>query len=86
MLKIGILGNENVGKSFLLSRIFEEKYIPYGYNVPKEGLSIKFNLDRMYSLFDTAGFQKPIIQNIENININKENNLSSLITNDNMNI
>ena len=82
LLKIGILGNENVGKSFLLSRIFEEKNIPYGYSVPTEGLSIKFNLDRMYALFDTAGFQKPIIQNLENININEDNNLSTSIINE----
>ena len=41
MFKIGILGNGNIGKSFLLSRLFNEK-IPVGYSVLTEGLSIKF--------------------------------------------
>ena len=36
LLKIGILGNGNVGKSFLLSRLFEMK-IPSGYSVITEG-------------------------------------------------
>ena len=32
LFKIGILGNGNIGKSFLLSRLFNEK-IPVGYSV-----------------------------------------------------
>ena len=83
LLKIGILGNENIGKSFLLSRIFKEKDIPYGYSVPTEGLSIKFNKDRMYALFDSAGFQKPIIQKEENNTIYEENDLISSKNKDN---
>ena len=39
LLKIGILGNGNIGKSFLLSRLFKED-IPSGYSVITEGLSL----------------------------------------------
>ena len=42
LLKVGILGNGNVGKSFLLSRLFNIN-IPSGYSVITEGLSLKFN-------------------------------------------
>ena len=41
----------------------------------------------MYALFDSAGFQKPLIQNIENNNINEENeeiDLDSSIINQNI--
>ena len=71
-LKVGILGNGNVGKSFLLSRIFNEK-IPSGYSVITEGLSIKINQNKFYALFDSAGLQTPLLKNEKNYEQNKNN-------------
>ena len=67
LLKVGILGNGNMGKSFLLSRIFKEN-IPSGYSVITEGLSIKMNKEKLYALLDSAGLQTPLLQNDEEIN------------------
>ena len=64
LLKVGVLGNGNVGKSFLLSRLFSIK-IPSGYSVITEGLSLKFNEKEFYTILDSAGLQTPLIKNEE---------------------
>ena len=64
LLKVGVLGNGNVGKSFLLSRLFNVK-IPSGYSVITEGLSLKFNEKEFYTILDSAGLQTPLIKNEE---------------------
>jgi len=69
MFKIGILGNGNVGKSFLLSRLFKEK-IPVGYSVLTEGLSIKFK-ENDYAILDSAGLQTPLLRETYDESINK---------------
>ena len=71
LLKVGIVGNGNIGKSFLLSRIFNEK-IPSGYSVITEGLSIKINQEHCYALLDSAGLQTPLLNNNQNQNQNSE--------------
>ena len=60
LLKVGILGNGNVGKSFLLSRLFDIK-IPSGYSVITEGLSLKYNEKDKYIILDSAGLQTPLL-------------------------
>jgi GTPase SAR1 family protein/chorismate mutase len=70
LLKIGILGNGNIGKSFLLSRLLED-CIPSGYSVITEGLSIKFNCDKGYTILDSAGLQTPLVIG-DNINDQKD--------------
>ena len=60
LLKIGILGNGNVGKSFLLSRLFSIN-IPSGYSVITEGLSLKYNENDKYIILDSAGLQTPLL-------------------------
>ena len=72
LLKVGILGNGNMGKSFLLSRIFDEK-IPSGYSVITEGLSIKINQNNCYALLDSAGLQTPLLKSNEMVNQNIDN-------------
>ena len=62
LLKVGILGNGNVGKSFLLSRLFDIK-IPSGYSVVTEGLSLKYNENDKYIILDSAGLQTPLLSN-----------------------
>ena len=72
LLKIGILGNGNMGKSFLLSKIFKEN-IPSGFSVITEGISIKINKEKNYALFDSAGLQTPLIQNKKIFNKSLDN-------------
>ena len=69
IFKIGILGNGNVGKSFLLSRLFNEK-IPVGYSVVTEGISIKFK-ENKYVILDSTALQTPLIRNTYNESDNK---------------
>ena len=64
---IGILGNINIGKSFLLSRLFNEK-IPVGYMT--KGISIKFK-ENKYAILDSAGLQTPLLKSTYNESINK---------------
>ena len=73
LLKIGILGNGNIGKSFLLSRLFDED-IPSGFSVITEGLSLKINQENSYALLDSAGLQTPLLINEYN---NENKNLTS---------
>ena len=61
LLKVGVLGNGNVGKSFLLSRLFNIN-IPSGYSVITEGLNLKFNENEFYTILDSAGLQTPLIK------------------------
>ena len=71
LLNVGILGNGNMGKSFILSRIFKEN-IPSGYSVITEGLSIKINKEKFLSLIDSAGLQTPLIKYEETKNTENE--------------
>ena len=64
LFKIGVLGNGNMGKSFLLSRLFGEK-IPSGYSIITEGLSIKHNFEKGYTILDSAGLQTPLLKEYE---------------------
>jgi len=62
-IKIGILGNSNVGKTFLLSKL-SKKDLPHG--IRTEGLSIKYPdsspiIDRNIILLDFCGFETPIL-------------------------
>jgi len=65
VLKIGVIGNSNKGKSFILSKISKIN-LPSGRRT--EGLSIKYpNLDlhenRQIALLDSSGLESPIISN-----------------------
>ena len=73
LLRVGVLGNGNVGKSFLLSRLFNI-IIPSGYNIITEGLSLKYNENENYTILDSAGLQTPLIKDDEIILDEKEEN------------
>ena len=81
LLKIGVLGNGNIGKSFLLSRLFNDD-IPSGYSVITEGLSLKINQQQSYALLDSAGLQTPLLlkdsKNDNNNPDNEENDYGNL--------
>ena len=66
VLKIGVLGNSNKGKSFILSRISKIE-LPTGTSIKTEGLSIKYPelelyKDRKIVLLDSAGFEAPVLE------------------------
>ena len=66
LVKIGVLGNGNRGKSFILSKLTNFK-IPSGYSIKTEGLSIKFPDIKNKNgngivLIDSAGFEVPLME------------------------
>ena len=76
VIRIGVIGNANKGKSFLLSKI-SEMALPLGTSIRTEGLSIKYpdNLEnyenRRIVLLDSAGLETPVL----NEGAQEENNL-----------
>ena len=63
LLKIGIIGNANKGKSFLLSKIAGIE-LPSGMSIKTEGLSIKYNDLNKYwtiALIDSPGLETPVL-------------------------
>jgi len=90
VIRIGVIGNSNKGKSFLLSKISKIN-LPVGTNIRTEGLSIKYpdNLEeyqnRRIVLLDSAGLETPVLNEndkgdkIEN-NLFKEKSREKLIT------
>ena len=67
LIKIGVIGNANKGKSFLLSKISKIK-LPSGTSIRTEGLSIKYpEIDGKYknrtiALLDSAGLETPVLK------------------------
>ena len=69
-IKIGVIGNSNKGKSFLLSKISKIS-LPSGTSIRTEGLSIKYPhlsesfKDRRIVLLDSAGLETPVLKEEE---------------------
>ena len=66
LIRIGIIGNSNKGKSFLLSKLSKID-LPSGTSIRTEGLSIKYPVlekfkDRRIALLDSAGLETPVLQ------------------------
>ena len=89
VIKIGVIGNANKGKSFILSKISNIK-LPSGTSIKTEGLSIKYPdlekyKDRRIVLLDSAGLETPVLnddgkeENQVN-NIFKEKSREKIIT------
>ena len=67
-----VIGNRNVGKSYLLQKLAKNK-IPVGFSVDTKGLSVNYRDN--FVILDTAGFESPILKNIlYNITNKKKNN------------
>ena len=86
VIRIGVIGNANKGKSFLLSKI-SNMDLPVGTSIRTEGLSIKYpeNLDkyenRRIVLLDSAGLETPVLNDgDEEKNLFKEKSREKLIT------
>ena len=82
-LKIGVLGLNNVGKSFILG-LLTGVVIPTGYSVETKGISIKYtegeeDSDSGICLIDSAGFETPLLEeevkNLETDNLETDNEI-----------
>ena len=86
VVKIGVIGNSNKGKSFILSKI-SEIYLPSGTSIKTQGLSIKYPELKKYpnkkiALMDSAGLETPVLLE----NNEKEENENKSEENGNVNI
>ena len=77
LLKIGVIGNANKGKTFLLSKI-SKMDLPSGVSIKSEGLSIKYPDLTKYSerkivLLDSTGFEKPVLISDEDLEKEQKN-------------
>ena len=78
VLKIGVIGNANKGKSFLLSKISKMDF-PSGMSIKTEGLSIKYPdltlfKNRKIALLDSAGLETPVLILNEKEKVKDKNN------------
>ena len=93
-IKLGVLGVNNVGKSYLLSKIAKID-IPTGYSIETKGISIKYSEDskgeeKGICILDSAGFETPLLIEkshkeigIEEIKkINEDKNIDSILNRD----
>ena len=70
---IGLIGNSNKGKSFILSKLVGSKISP-GTTINTEGLCFKYldtnqnlnHLNQAYIILDAKGLNEPILENINN--------------------
>ena len=65
-IKIGVLGLNNVGKSFILGLI-ANVIIPTGHSIATKGISIKYTegeneSEKGVCLLDSAGFETPLLK------------------------
>ena len=88
LIRIGVIGNSNKGKSFILSRI-SKIHLPSGTSIKTEGLSIKYPelekfKDRKIVLLDSAGLETPVLKNAILDETNLKDNITKLNNNDNI--
>lgn len=69
VLIVGVVGNRNRGKSFVLSKL-SKQILPDGTSIKTEGISIKYpemkdGKEAKYILMDSAGFENALLENDE---------------------
>ena len=78
IIKIGVIGNSNKGKSFILSKLSKIE-LPSGTSIRTEGLSVKYpDLDiytnRKIVLLDSAGLETPVLKKEDDKKVKIEEN------------
>ena len=60
---VGVVGNKNKGKSFLLTKLAGMN-LPSGHSITTKGLSVKYPEDKYKNiiLLDTAGLETPLTE------------------------
>ena len=77
LIVIGVVGNMNKGKTFILSKLSKIE-LPSGTSINTKGISVKYpelkkNENRKYILLDSAGLEIPILKSSEELELNKDN-------------
>ncbi len=77
MIIVGVVGNRNKGKSFILGKLTDYK-VPQGFSIKTEGISVCFGdkEDHCIAILDSAGQEVPLLQSANNLkekNKEKEN-------------
>ena len=87
LIRIGVVGNVNKGKTYVLSKLSKIK-LPSGTSISTKGISVKYpdlkdNSKRKYILLDSAGLETPIKKDdISKLRVSCENNEDNEIEND----
>ena len=69
LVRIGVLGNGNRGKSFILSKLTNFK-VPSGFSIKTEGISLKYpdmktKDGKGMVIIDSAGFETPLLESFD---------------------
>ena len=77
LIVIGVVGNMNKGKTFILSKL-SKIILLSGTSINTKGISVKYpqlenNENRKYILLDSAGLETPILKNRDEAQPNNEN-------------
>jgi hypothetical protein len=77
LIVIGVVGNMNKGKTFILSKL-SKIILLSGTSINTKGISVKYpqlenNENRKYILLDSAGLETPILKNGDEAQPNNEN-------------
>lgn len=78
-IKIGVLGINNVGKTYILSKIARIKNLPKGFSVETKGISVKYGEkekeeEKGICILDTEGHETPLLFEKESEEINSIDN------------
>jgi len=78
MIIVGVVGNRNKGKSFILGKLSNYP-VPEGFNIKTEGISVRFGEkeDHCIAILDSAGQEVPLLTRVINQQeaINEEENI-----------
>ena len=69
LVRIGVVGNGNRGKSFILSKLTKFK-VPSGFSIKTEGISLKYpdmktKDGKGMVIIDSAGFETPLLESFD---------------------
>ena len=69
LVRIGVVGNRNRGKSFILSKLTNMN-VPSGFSIKTEGISIKYPDTKTKDgngivIIDSAGFETPLLESFD---------------------
>ncbi len=86
LIRIGVVGNVNKGKTFILSKL-SKIILPSGTSISTKGISVKYpelkdNNKRKYILLDSAGLETPIKKDdISKLRVSIEDNKDNELEN-----
>ena len=90
LIRIGVVGNVNKGKTFILSKL-SKIILPSGTSISTKGISVKYpelkdNNKRKYILLDSAGLETPIKKDdISKLRVSLEDNKDNELENNSEN-